>query len=276
MTEKHIKGEERMSEQNSLKIILVHGGGQGAWCWYKVVAMLRSQGYSVTAVDLAACGSDPRRMPEDVSTFDEYAQPLMDLMASVAEGEKVVLVGHSFGGFSLAKAMDVFPEKIAVAVFVTAFMPDTVHSPWYIFEQLIEQLPDKFNGTETKSITIPGRSEPFVITTANTEFLTDKLYQNCSFEDLTLASIMVRPSSLFQEDLSNKSAYSMERYGSVDKMFIICGDDAILTADFQHWMIQNNPVKEVMEIKEADHMAMLSKPKELCQCLAKIISNYAY
>ncbi|PKU66543.1 Methylesterase 7 [Dendrobium catenatum] len=65
MTEKHIKGEERMSEQNNLKIILVHGCGHGAWCWYKVVAILRSQGYSVTTVDLAASGSDPRRMPGD-------------------------------------------------------------------------------------------------------------------------------------------------------------------------------------------------------------------
>ncbi|KAK8970793.1 Methylesterase 3 [Platanthera guangdongensis] len=124
-----------MSERPT-KIILVHGSGHGAWCWYKVVAALRSQGYSVTAIDLAACGSDPRRMAVDVTTFEEYAQPLMDLMASVPEGEKVVLVGHSFAGLSLASAMDAFPEKIVVAVFVTAILPDTVHAPWHIFQQV--------------------------------------------------------------------------------------------------------------------------------------------
>ncbi|KAI0495514.1 hypothetical protein KFK09_021815 [Dendrobium nobile] len=263
-----------MSEQNSLKIILVHGGGHGAWCWYKVVAILRSQGYSVTAVDLAACGSDPRRMPEDVSTFDEYAQPLMDLMASVAEGEKVVLVGHSFGGFSLAKAMDAFPEKIAVAVFVSAIMPDTIHSPFYLFEQHLGQLVGKHIEIEAKSIAIPGRSEPFITMTLQPKLLANNLYQNCSFEDFTLATRMVRPTLIFQEDLSNKAPFSEERYGSVDKVFIICGEDALLTVEFQRLFIQNSAVKEVMEIEGADHMAMLSKPKELCQCLTTIVSNY--
>lgn len=86
---------------------------------------------------------------------------------------------------------------------------------------------------------------------------------------------MVRPASIFQEDLSSKSAFSKERYGSVDKVFIICGEDCVFTADFQRWMVENSQVKEVMEIKEADHMAMLSKPKELCQCLEQIISNCA-
>ncbi|PKU65979.1 methylesterase 3-like [Dendrobium catenatum] len=175
-----------MSEQNSLKIILVHGGGHGAWCWYKVVAILRSQGYSVTAVDLAACGSDPRRMPEDVSTFDEYAQPLMDLMASVSEGEKVVLVGHSFGGLSLAKAMDAFPEKIAAAVFVTAIMPDTIHSPFYLFEQHLGQLLGKHTEIEAKSIAIPGRSEPIITVTLQPKILANNFYQNCSFEVIFL------------------------------------------------------------------------------------------
>ncbi|XP_020575680.1 methylesterase 3-like [Phalaenopsis equestris] len=264
-----------MSSQNEMKIILVHGAGHGAWCWYKVVAMLRSQGYSVTAVDLAACGSDPRRIPEDVSNFDEYSQPLMDLMASVGEGEKVVLVGHSFGGFSLAAAMDAFPDKIAVAVFVAAFLPDTVHSPTYILEQHFEQLPDKYNDVEVKAAVVPGKSEPFIISRPHSKVLATTFYQNCSFEDLTLGNIMVRPELDFQEDLRNRAAFSKERYGSVDKVIIVCGEDAILTVDFQHWMIKNNTVKEVMEIKEADHMAMLSKPKELCQCLTKIIKNYA-
>ncbi|KAK8942268.1 Methylesterase 3 [Platanthera guangdongensis] len=77
-------------------------------------------------VDLSACSSDPRRMAEDVISFEEYSQPLMDLMASVPEGEKIVLVGHSFAGMSLASAMDVFPKKIDVVVFVTAILPATV------------------------------------------------------------------------------------------------------------------------------------------------------
>lgn len=125
-----------MSRSQSTRIILVHGSCHGAWCWYKVVAILRNQGYEVTALDLAACGADPQKLPEDVTNFDEYSQPLMELISKVPDDEKVILVGHMFGGVSLALAMDEFPEKIAVAVFVTAMMPDTNHPPSYIFDKV--------------------------------------------------------------------------------------------------------------------------------------------
>ncbi|KAK8951442.1 Methylesterase 3 [Platanthera zijinensis] len=207
------------------RIILVHGSCHGAWCWYKVVAMLRTQGYAAAAIDLAACGADPRRLPQDVSSFDEYTRPLMDLVAAVPDGEKVVLVGHMFGGLSLASVMDAFPEKVAAAVFLSGMMPDTTHAPSYI--------------------------------------------------DLTLASMMIRPTSLFYQELSKKPAFSKEGYGSVDKIYIICEDDAAIDEDFQQWMIENNPVKEVMKIRGADHMAMLSKPKELCECIKSIVKKYA-
>ncbi|KAK8942222.1 Methylesterase 2 [Platanthera guangdongensis] len=77
-------------------------------------------------VDLSACSSDPRRMAEDVISFEEYSQPFMDLMASVPGGEKIVLVGHSFTGISLAFAMDVFPKRIVVIVIVTAILLATI------------------------------------------------------------------------------------------------------------------------------------------------------
>lgn len=129
-----------MKEKKSkepLRVILVHGSCHGAWCWYKLVAGLRSKGYhSVTAIDLAASGTDARKIPEDVSSFEDYNRPLMELLSTVPEGEKVILVGHSFGGMNLAFAMDAFPEKIAAAIFLAAFLPDTVHDPFYIIEQV--------------------------------------------------------------------------------------------------------------------------------------------
>lgn len=46
----------------------------------------------------------------------------MEFMASLPAREKVVLVGYRFSGFVISKAMESFPEKISVAVFVTALM----------------------------------------------------------------------------------------------------------------------------------------------------------
>ena len=37
--------------------------------------------------------------------------------------ERVILVGHSYGGHAISQAMENFPSKIFVAVFATAVMP---------------------------------------------------------------------------------------------------------------------------------------------------------
>lgn len=101
--------------------VLVHGAGHGAWCWYKVATLLRSDGHKVTILDLAASGVNLKQVHE-VHSFAVYLEPLMDLMAALPEEEKVVLVGHSMGGVGLSLAMERFPEKIVVAVFATAYM----------------------------------------------------------------------------------------------------------------------------------------------------------
>ncbi|EMS46077.1 hypothetical protein TRIUR3_33741 [Triticum urartu] len=104
--------------------ILVHGLCHGAWCWYKVVAALQAAGHRVTVVDLAASGAHPARIDE-VHSFEEYSQPLLDAVAAAPEGggERLILVGHSHGGLSLALAMERFPGKVAAAVFAAAGMP---------------------------------------------------------------------------------------------------------------------------------------------------------
>lgn len=111
--------------QQSLSIkhfVLVHGSGHGAWSWYKIVALLKSSGHNVTAIDLAASGIDLQQV-STLRSISDYHRPLMELMTSLAEHEKVILVGHSLGGLAISEAMERFPDKISAAVFVTALMP---------------------------------------------------------------------------------------------------------------------------------------------------------
>lgn len=111
------------SARQNHQFVLVHGACHGAWSWYKLLGLLRSSGHNVTAVDLAGAGINPKGVGE-VRRQGDYFRPLMELMASVPAGRKqVILVAHSLGGFAVSKAMEMFPEKISVAVFVTAFMP---------------------------------------------------------------------------------------------------------------------------------------------------------
>jgi pimeloyl-ACP methyl ester carboxylesterase len=106
----------------SKHFVLVHGAGHGAWCWYKLVPLLRSSGHNVTTIDLAASGIDPRQI-SDLQSISDYIRPLRDLLASLPPNEKVILVGHSLGGLALSQTMERLPSKISVAVFLTAVMP---------------------------------------------------------------------------------------------------------------------------------------------------------
>ncbi|XP_057965180.1 methyl jasmonate esterase 1-like isoform X2 [Malania oleifera] len=118
----HKAESSRAAAGGGKHFVLVHGAGHGAWCWFKLVPLLRSYGHNVTTMDLAASGIDPRQL-EDVRSTSDYFQPLTDFMAALPPSERVVLVAHSYGGIGISLAMERFPEKIAVAVFVTALMP---------------------------------------------------------------------------------------------------------------------------------------------------------
>ena len=102
--------------------VLIHGSCLGAWSWYKLVTLLKSSGHNVTALDLAASGLNPLQANDLQSSFD-YFKPLRDFMEALPSHERVILVGHSLGGLAISQAMEYFPSKISVAVFVTALMP---------------------------------------------------------------------------------------------------------------------------------------------------------
>lgn len=69
---------------------------------------------------------------------------------------------------------------------------------------------------------------------------------------------------------------SGENYGSVARVYIVSKQDKLYTEDYQRWIIENNPPKEVKEIEGSDHMLMLSKPQDLCNCLLEIAETYVW
>jgi hypothetical protein len=71
--------------------VFVHGGGHGAWCWYKTVDLLRLAGHKATAVDLVSCGRDSTD-PNHVESFLDYNEPLMELLSNLPDNDKVLSV----------------------------------------------------------------------------------------------------------------------------------------------------------------------------------------
>ncbi|CAI9110083.1 OLC1v1010048C1 [Oldenlandia corymbosa var. corymbosa] len=257
-----------MERQKQQHFVLVHGACHGAWCWFKLKPLLELAGHRVTALDLSASGINPKRI-EELDTFEDYSIPLLEFMASVPSHEKVVLVGHSLGGLNIALASEKYPDKVLVAVYVSAFMPDCEHAPSYPLDQFFEQKSaEEFMDTEFISIGTTERPQSTV--SFGTQFLASKVYQLTSTQDFELAKFLVRPSSTFVEDLSKAKPFSKENYGSVKRAYIICAEDLGVTKEFQSILIERVGVSIVKELRNADHMAMLCKPHQLCQALKEI------
>jgi hypothetical protein len=83
-------------------------------------------------------------------------------------------------------------------------------------------------------------------------------------KDLKLAKMLVKPSKLFMQDLAMESLLTEEKFGLISRVYIVCEEDELVKQDFQRWIIEKSPPKEVKSIKGADHLVMLSKANELC------------
>ncbi|XP_022148531.1 salicylic acid-binding protein 2-like [Momordica charantia] len=252
--------------------VLVHGACHGAWSWYKVAALLRSAGHRVTAVDMAGSGID-RREAERLRSFSEYVGPLRDAMAAVAAEEKVVLVGHSQGGLCISKAMESFPDKISVAVFVAAAMPGPSLNVSFLLQQMLRRVDF---GPDSRYTYGNGPRNPPTTLTFGPLFSASKLYNNSPKEDLTLANTLMRPTHLFgTQQWSKDLNLTVERYGSVKRVFVVSGNDRIINKKFQWWVIKRNPPTAVVEVRGSDHMVMMSKPFHLFKKLHRIARDYA-
>ncbi|KAM7516577.1 hypothetical protein LguiA_006160 [Lonicera macranthoides] len=252
--------------------VLVHGVCHGAWVYYKVKPRVEAAGHRFTAVNMAAAGVNEKKL-EEVPSLYEYTKPLLDVLAAIPENEKVILVGHSGGGMSAALGMEKYPEKISVGVFLNAIMPDTTNSPSFVLEKYSGGTPvDAWKDSQFGQF---GTDPPITSVTVGPKFLADTLYTLCPVEDLTLATLLVRPGSLFIEDLLKADKFTDKGLGSVPRVYIVCDEDKTIPVEFQRWMIENYPVTEVKEIVGADHMPMFSKPDELSKCLVEIADKYA-
>lgn len=77
-----------VDELETSHIVLVHGGGFGAWCWYKTIALLEECKFRVTAIDLTGSGIDLFNT-NSIKSLSQYVSPLTDFLEKLADGEKV-------------------------------------------------------------------------------------------------------------------------------------------------------------------------------------------
>lgn len=248
------------------KVVLIHGEGFGAWCWYKNIALLEEAGLLPIAFDLKGSGIDTTDT-NNVTTLAEYSKPLIDYLENLPEDEKVILVGHSVGGACVSYAMEQYPDKIAKAIFLCATMVSDGQRPFDVFA---EELGSAEHFMQESKYLIYGNGKD----KAPTGFMFEKqqmkglYFHQSPAKDIALAMVSMRPIPL--GPIMEKLSLSPEKYGSCRRFYIQTLDDHALSPDVQEKLVRENPPKGVFKIKGSDHSPFLSKPQSLHKILVEI------
>ncbi|XP_057977103.1 putative methylesterase 11, chloroplastic isoform X1 [Malania oleifera] len=245
--------------------VLVHGGGFGAWCWYKTIALLEEGGFKVTAIDLTGSGINSFDT-NGITSLSQYVRPLTDFLERLADGEKVILVGHDFGGTCISYAMELFPFKISKAVFIAAAMLSNEQSTLDMFSQQAGS--NDLMRQAQLFLYANGNDHPPTAIDLDKSLLRDLLFNQSPSKDVALASVSMRPVPF--APVLEKLALSDINYGSIRRFYIETMEDNAIPIALQESMVNAKPPEQVFRLKGADHSPFFSKPQALHKQLVEI------
>lgn len=250
--------------------VLIHGGSHGAWAWSKTVDRLQKAGCKGTALDLASAGNDSTD-PNTITSMAEYSKPAVDFLASLPDDEKVVLIAHCMGGYTNLELMERFPQKIALAIFVSASVTPSgvalLDSPLgdMMFKDTVlgeSCLPAFANGADK-----PPTSMMFA-----DKYLAEVFYTGCSPEDIELASTLVKGFPV--QAMGTPVTYTKERHGQVPSVYVKNLRDNTLLLPTQNYIVENyGPFTEVVEV-DAGHFSSWSHADEFAKLVLLFADKY--
>ncbi|XP_060215093.1 putative methylesterase 11, chloroplastic [Lycium barbarum] len=245
--------------------VLVHGGGFGAWCWYKTTTLLKESGYQVDAIDLTGSGSHFFDS-NNITTLSQYVKPLTDFLEHLANDKKVILVGHDIGGACISYGMELYPSKVSASIFVAAAMLKNGQS---ILDMFSVQL-GLNNLCQRAQIFryANGKNHPATAIDYDKSLLKEVLFNQTPAKDVELASMSMRPVPF--GPLAEKLSLSATNYGSITRYYVKTQDDFAIPSSLQEVMIDSNQPEQVFQIKGSDHSPFLSKPQALHKILVEI------
>ncbi|XP_024364209.1 putative methylesterase 12, chloroplastic [Physcomitrium patens] len=253
----------------SRHFVLVHGGGLGAWCWYKSIALLEDSGLRATAVDLMGSGIEPTD-PNRITSLMQYSKPLLEALKSIESTpghEKVILVGHSVGGACISYAMECFPNLISKAIFIAATMVSNNQSAFDVLAKHI-QSPDALMTKAQIFIYGNGRRKPPTALTFDKSLTGDLFFAISPAKDVVLATHSMRPMPF--APAMEKLCLTHSNYGKVRRFYISTTADQALPFPAQHAVVEENPPERVFTVRGSDHCPFFSKPQSLHRIFLEI------
>jgi pimeloyl-ACP methyl ester carboxylesterase len=219
--------------------VLIHGGGDVGWSWHLVEAELRQRGHDVVAPDLPC--------EDDTAGLQDYADAVVDAVGDRADRGDLVVVGHSFGGFTAPLVADRL--RAEALVLVAAMVPAPGESPaqWWLntgYGQAVEEQARRDGG-------LTGSNDPLV----------------AFYHDVPRA---LAEEALSKEREESNTAYNdpwpLAAWPAVPTHFVLCREDRFFPADFMSRVVAERLAIEPDEIA-ASHGVALSRPRELADML---------
>ena len=112
-------------------LVLVHGAWLGGWVWSRVLPDLRARGHVVFAPTLTGLGERDHLLGPDID-LELHATDVLNLL-EYEDLQRVLLVGHGYGGTVAQRVAALAPERIGRLAFLDATLarphPDTRPDP---------------------------------------------------------------------------------------------------------------------------------------------------
>ena len=107
--------------------LLIHGAFHGGWCWSRVADALRAKGHRVFTPSLTGLGDRAHLLNGSID-LNSHVEDALAVIES-DELKDVVLVGHSFAGFTITGVADRMPEAIKHLFYLDAAIALSGRSP---------------------------------------------------------------------------------------------------------------------------------------------------
>jgi pimeloyl-ACP methyl ester carboxylesterase len=212
--------------------VLIHGGGGSAWDWHLVAPELRARGHDVVAVDLPT---------EDESAgLWDYADAVVE---AVAEATRLVVVGHSLGGFTAPLVCARVPVDLLVLVAAMVPAPGENASEWW---------------AET------GHAQAFR-EQSDHDGSDDAVYYHDVPAELAAEA---KRRERGQTEAAMVEPWPLEAWPDVPTRFLLCRGDRMFPAE---WMrrIVGERLGVVPDEMDGGHYISLSRPRELADRLER-------
>jgi len=218
--------------------VLIHGGGDVGWSWHRVEAELRARGHDVVAPDLP--GDD------ESLGLDDYTSAVI---AAVGDRNHLIVVAHSFGGFTAP--LVAVRLSVDALVFVAGMVPLPGEAPgdWWDatgYRQAADEQAARDGAT--------GSKDPYI-----------SFYHDVPRELATQALSRERahPSAACMA-----AAWPLQALPHVPTFFVLCTEDRVFPADFMRRVVAER-LGVVPDEIVAGHCVPLSRPKELADILER-------